>query len=236
MSCFILENLILTLLEDRGTLKFKKAGIRDDRRETMPLTTQQLNARAKIITGRGIDGDTEGLTFGDRPFANIDMHKMKPPLVLSPEKLNAEKLKANKHLNATMKHEDLHSIFFRLLKKLDVDFESSDQIIDELFSKIDDKDLDTFATFMATLKRLCELSGVEEDEIDSVIGYDDQIAYLLSYLEDPSFRKQIMFRYAEMLYDEKKVPKSFFEEWKNFDTSLKRVWRQLQKAASDIEY
>lgn len=238
MSFFILENLILTLLEDRGTLKFKRAGIKDDRRETMPLNTQQLKNRAKIITGEEIDAEDEGITFSDRPFANVDkhLHKMKPPLVLSPEKLDAEKLKANKHLHATMKHENLHSIFFRLLKKFDIDFESSDVIIDDLFSKIDDKDLTTFTKFMGVLKKMCELSGVDEDEIDSVIGFDDQIAYLLSYLEDPSFRKQIMFRYAEMLYGKQKVPEDFFEEWKKFDVSLKRVWRQLQKTANDIEY
>ena len=130
----------------------------------------------------------------------------------------------------------LQSLQIHLIK-MDIDFEACDQIIDDLFSKVDDKDFAEFSTFMDILKRMCQVSGIEEDEIETTIGSDDQIAYLLSYLEDPAFRRQIMFRYAELLYGSKsKVPKDFFEKWKSFDASLKRVWRQLQKAANDIEY
>lgn len=239
MSYLILENLILTLLESRGTLKFNRAGIKDDRRETMALPANKLMTRAKLA-GAGDEEDLDvdkGVTFNKKPYANIDAHpyKMKMPhFVLEPSRFDRERIRSNRSLNVTMHHEDLHSMFARLLEKLNIT-SNPEIIVSELFETVQAHDLQVFEQFMSILRDIAAVAGADEDQIEEAYADDEQFAYLLTYLESPVFRKQIMEAYAEMLHPKSRVPKSFFSEWKKFDSSLKRVWRALQEAAKELE-
>lgn len=239
----IIESIIIKLLETRGNLSFDKSKI-DNRRETLPIKRKDLKNRLNLkFKGKktaqdnetldAIAASTRGVTINGAPFVAIDDNDFK------------KKRKKNEQpdlqtIYATGEHENVHSMFNRLLAKKNIPFDKIQVFVDEFIrsANLSKQEKSTFDIFKSALKRWGRFLTLDKTG-ESVVSKDEPIAYLLDYLNNKKFRHDIKVA----LYDELKkngtikatMPLDEIQaQLRKIDVDLKRIWSKIRIAAKEF--
>lgn len=234
----IIEDIFIKLLESRGNLSFDNSKI-DDRRETMPIRRSNIKNRidAAFVGDKTkededllshISATTNGLTINGLPFAVIEDEDFK-------KKRTKKDLEDLKSMYATVEHENMHSIIDRFLTKKRLSSEKKEALLKILLDTagLSEGERLTFKRF----KEALTMWGESTTNQLSVVRNDEPLAYLLDYLNDPVFRRNIkayIYKVLKKEYSPLLELEKIEQLLREFDVDLKRVWKKIRKKAKEL--